>query len=714
MGKFSDNIYAMNESLLDDVEIEEVQDDEQETEQTVEYKFMFNFNSGIDGIGDENTVVKNMFFDVAMSPALEKLKSQEYVAGWLFDKKPKKVATFPNIYLYSLQMQNSKTFEQVYKNTSSFLLSVNFYWKNLTPKVLDFVATQLMCSVMSCGIAKNVRMAFWKSGEDIDVTNVYIVSYDNGMWVFFSGSNGYNTLYTCTSFAGNFIRVAARTGIVKAADDKRTRYVAYCFGKDDCEFVFLFDSEGKLIMTYPVNLSTLYDNMAGDVSYDENGLMYMKFESGENYVRMDGSLLHKDNFLKCSSKFSEGYAVVKRKGDARLNLIDTNGSFLCKEWYKGCTDFMNGFSLVVMNGKHNIVDKTGNPVFNEWFDEIKFTDESSGVMMVRDNDKVNYIRMDGSLVSEEWFGLDCEPMHNGYAKVRSYETCQFNFIKEDGTLVSDEWFWIVCGWPENGMYACCIFETKEWEFRETSTNKVLFGGRKFFVVKDNKQDNCDMKFYTVTIKAPDKNNSYDFLKNLISSDGVKFSDMTGFYNIDYIGNGMVVVQDKPFDKNVLMKWNGGKVSIDRDISICHKFDREIYGGVYADIASVDQEHNVIDTNGNLFFKDWDQRCEKLSYGFALVSDIDKNRKNVVTHKGAKLFGDDGVPACKIDVIVPFELVSVSVLSDRKKLAYNLFDADGNKILDKWSEYCPVKIEDGMLRVGPDSYIDYSGKFISII
>ena len=177
---------------------------------------------------------------------------------------------------------------------------------------------------------------------------------------------------------------------------------------------------------------------------------------------------------------------------------------------------------------------------------------------------------------------------------------------------------------------------------------------------------------------------------------------------------MVVVQDKPFDKNVLMKWNGGKVSIDRDISLCHKFDREIYGGVYADIASVDQEHNVIDTNGNLFFKDWDQRCEKLSYGFALVSDIDKNRKNVVTHKGAKLFGDDGVPACKIDVIVPFELVSVSVLSDRKKLAYNLFDADGNKILDKWSEYCPVKIEDGMLRVGPDSYIDYSGKFISII
>ena len=53
-----------------------------------------------------------------------------------------------------------------------------------------------------------------------------------------------------------------------------------------------------------------------------------------------------------------------------MNLIDTNGKLLSKQWFDDIYGFKNGFAQVKLNNKWNLIDTNGKLLSKQWFDNF--------------------------------------------------------------------------------------------------------------------------------------------------------------------------------------------------------------------------------------------------------------------------------------------------------------------------------------------------------
>jgi len=151
-----------------------------------------------------------------------------------------------------------------------------------------------------------------------------------------------------------------------------------------------------------------------------------------NVVR-DGKLIS-NKWFDVAGDFHSGYARVKLND--KWNFIDTNGNFLCDQWFDGAVDsFHDGFARVDLKDQMNYIDPNGNFLCDQWFDSLgRFHD---GYAQVKLNDKWNYIDTNGNLLSDQWFDMAGD-FHNGYAQVKLNDI--WNYIDPNGNLLYDQWF----------------------------------------------------------------------------------------------------------------------------------------------------------------------------------------------------------------------------------------------------------------------------------
>lgn len=84
-------------------------------------------------------------------------------------------------------------------------------------------------------------------------------------------------------------------------------------------------------------------------------------------------------------------------------MIRTDGKLLSKQWFDEIENFdRNGFCIVVLNNKWNLIDANGNFISKQWFDYVYKFDEN-GIAIVALNEKWNFIDTNGKLVSKQWF-----------------------------------------------------------------------------------------------------------------------------------------------------------------------------------------------------------------------------------------------------------------------------------------------------------------------
>lgn len=709
----------LNESLLGEVNADEVVDDETvEAVQTVTYRFMFNFESV-----KKSQQVKNVFFNSAMGPALERMKSRGILVSWSFNKKLGKLGDFPNIDAYSNCLYGVDA-DEAFKSPFTLSVDVRIDASAENADTVILIAAYMMQAVLMCGLftGNDIRMAFW----NVDIKFVYSACYSSsGKWLF---SYGYGSVtVSCEKLAGCFVRIARRLGLMEPVDEAGTRYVAYSYGESNTDqFMFVIDSDGKCLANYEVEL---VDGDAENGKYLENALMHVKFSSGrENYLKMDGMKLSPDDFFDCSETFSEGYASVTRLNHAansESNLIDKDGNLLLKDWYENVKNFSDGLAIITKrmpdsNDKNNknFIDRSGKPVLLEWYKDIDFEDDvNTGRRTVarvihRSADglcKYNYVNRKGKQLLGRWITGDCGVMMNGFAKVCEFENNRFryNFMREDGSFVSEKWFAAVCGWPECGLFAF-VNPGGGWQFRETDSGKVLFGGAVFRKVNHNAMDD-GFKYYDVEVEDVDSGKRYN---NLISADGVMCCDKTDSYDVSYVGNGFATVQKEFIGETVLWKWGTGPVKLDRKISGASMWgDSE-----YMLVASKDYKHNIVGKDGKQVSDEWFDGIGYCKDGFAVcwTGKGESKVANVVVCKtGKTLFGPEGLCVNKIYVAVPDMLVVVESWFSNT-LKYNIFDCDGNRLLDKWTEFRIMPLDNGLMRVGPASYVDNSGKVATLI
>lgn len=729
MEKLPYSIY-LNESLLDDIGSDEVLDvDENESASNVCFRFTFNFNT----YSFTTQRIKNMFFEL-MESGLQRMRGRGFVKSWKFYKKIESLSRFAILKTYSKCFMENKDKKM---ESSTFAMDIWLDDSDVRGDSFGTVCASLIHALVLggiCSLSAGVRLVVDKlvddsavmqccvirrpvrildSDDDVDI-DFQKVEKDMFMhkWLFYAGDySGNLDRDVCELFAGKFVRTAGIIGLMKAVDDEGSRYMALTFDEyDDSREAMLFTSEGDVLGRYPCSVrQALWDR------FFDNGLMRVSFFSESyNFIRKDGSLLLDKNCIKCGLCFNDGYVCVNIRKNV-WSFFDKDGNVLGGKQFPYASDFKNGYAVVGgKDSKRNIIDNKGVLMWNTWYETVEIGD--NGIMHVYKYDGSsnnlglvsNYADADGNLLLDEWVSKSSGSMVNGFAKLSDNHGL-YNFMRADGSLVSKEWFKDVCGYPQNGVFA---FEKRQsngcdmWQFMNVDTNKVLFDGEMFDDVdcavysKD-----FNKNFYIVSL-ITDGTDGILRMYNLVSVDGKKCVDDYKF-SVKYIGYDCVCYSNTQYAKRTVAKW-GGDVIVD-NLSDCEHFT-----GGYAKVTMTDEHGdkkiNYIRPDGSLVSDSWFGCSGKMRGGFVVV-----NENNVLTCNGVLLFGKEGKKLNRIYTVVPDKLVVVEIFDDdNKSMLYNMFDADGRQLLSEWTRFRPVADRDGVIRMGPAAFVDYSGKYISFV
>lgn len=112
--------------------------------------------------------------------------------------------------------------------------------------------------------------------------------------------------------------------------------------------------------------------------------------------------------------FNEGFAVVALND--KWNLIDQEGRFLSSQWFDYISYFSEGFARVALNDKWNFINQEGRLLSNQWFDNVYPFAE--GFAEVKLNGKWNYINQKGKILSNQWFDYVTSFESIGFAEAR--------------------------------------------------------------------------------------------------------------------------------------------------------------------------------------------------------------------------------------------------------------------------------------------------------
>ena len=653
--------YVINESLLDDVETDEVEDSTQDG-------VVYIFKAGI-GSQCPSDFVKNIFIKM-----LESFVSNNEIRE------------------YSLNINEHNSWYE-------FCIYVTFFENDIVVfnTVLAYIIAVYERYKKACNVNSMTVLSF-KDGEERNKSRIHFCK-SNGTVAFIG------KLYEeCSDMPyvfenmHSFVPVAVKLGVLKPFDENHSRFGVY---DSVVSMMFVFDQTGKSIFSNTVYMS----ESDKELRYDETGHMRMNVsEDDVKLVDMDGK-----ECVKCSKKlkyigqFNEGIAVVALgNGSNAKNYIDIDGNLLSKDWFEDVSDFKNGYGLATINNyvrQYDMVllNSTGKNICKEKYDYIEICDDIDYVLVGKNDVGYNFIDKHGNYIWDgEWF--ECVTMQsNGYAVVLKNNKETFIHVDENGiSFLDNKWHDEVCGFPYDGSYA--YLDENEWNILDIASGKPMY---------DEGFDTCE---------TLDSEKMY-----MVKRTSEKFGDN---YNCAF-SNGKLVCDKWFFSINIIQDFimcyegPGRKVTVyNKDGKLLVDDDRYAYSEIMGDYVIVKKEfynkdlYNVVDRNGKLLSKnDWFTIISREHGHFLRVVDSN-NKRNVLSSTGKLL-----LPRNFDNYIENVQDIDSGeyciVVSDSYK--YALIDKNGNWSFGGFIDDTITETSvPGILRVGLKGFADYKGNSVSFI
>ena len=606
-------IYMLNESLLDDVEVDEVEDSLDELSQVVKnYKVVVDF---LDYSSPEIVIKQYTFFESVMNRFKNKTG-----------------------YIGSMDMNLKYSNGQCKK----FLIEVgvtedNLYDFNRFVIKLLIIMKSIICRMNVLGIGMRLAIS---SLEPEHKSGTLQFENNDGM-LLISDESFYEREFDEYDFDANMhllCKFAISGKLIRPLDSDGKRYAIHYKTK---KCVLLFDECARRV-NEKVYLVDAMD--FSELKYDENHLMKIKMSMEGyycyNFIKFDGEPLLNFNPIFCGD-FNEGFASVQFQEDGLWNYVDTSGNILCKgKRFHTVCGFVDGYAKVKL-----------------------FSKEGS----------VNFLRSDGSLVwnNDEPF-LSTENFQYGYCIVRNFKNKE-NFLDFSGKLLLDDWQYGVCGFPDAGFYA--YKKNTSWNFRRIGSSKDMFD-KDFsycssFVSNDKKQrgyyvhmydkanillDNGKFLFPDEWVDMIKYNNGFIICVNkidgktmhkLVRFDGTVIIDYNEFLE-NYLAyeNGYLRIQIKDSDgenfENCIDET--GKLISEKWFTVMSSLLE--HGFFYVGDASKKSEGksstNIMNDEGTLLFPDWSVIIRKYVFmkdkSYVIIQN-DEFRYNVFSFDGKKVFDD---------------------------------------------------------------------------
>ena len=629
----------MNESLLNDVETDEVEDVDVDIEDDIV----------LDKLDDEAECNVWLIFKYTYSDTgkyvFKYRNIGEYLNGCSFVKKfrtPKYDWTEPNVYIrfYSENMSLDDLFRLIL--FMCFNLREAITIKNEFERINFFINIEKDC----LSIDDNEFEAFIKSYfPDLDTKDI----------------------------VKSFIRLCIRKRLIRRNDDFAIRgyhvnlgYKRYNIVDEDgnfllkrdyveikkvegCDLVRIFDCSNKYnFMDKNGNfVFSDYDRFDGYGFEMHDGYIKVAFSASWssdsywfNYVDETGKFLTKDHFKDCSN-FNEGLAFVKTgnesyfidtsgnmvfdklfdecrqfnegfasvKNGKKWNFIDKQGRYLSDDFFDECKDFVDGLAVVKKGSKKNLINKKGKILLDKWVGNIDKFEE--GIAVVENRNKFNYIDKKGAFLLSKWF-VNCCSFSNGYGAIKNDDGL-WNFIDKNGKPISSKWYDNVFSF-RNG-YARIYDKMKDkWNYIDTS-GKIISPDLWFDVV------NAFYPFGVAEVKDS-KTQLYNFIDitgELLSKEWFKFvgnfkegfaqvKNTEGHWNyIDMKGN--ILYQGEWFNETLDFVNGFAKVKSCAGYNYLNTNGKLLLGGSWQEYGNmfdmedgmfVSKEGYCVDFDGNLY------------------------------------------------------------------------------------------------------------------
>ena len=601
----------MNESLLDDVEIDEVEDENNSDEDVKIVKICFkvifykceNILSNISRVLDKICKFK---FAIWSNITYNFFRTCNNVVNVCFEFKKGDafievvISVLMNIIglcrmnKIKMEIQNREGFFALsslfkYDEKGIFVVYLNNFVKLLNKYFNNkYSENEILKYVSVCAIKNNIlkgRNGYYSVLEsDTNDHYYYIVVDSNGNVVIPRTEASLLDCYYIRYVYGNLIVVAdgKHDDIYNVFDIKKKTFlfesnIVYCRVCEDASAIVYKKFEETTYSIYSIDKCKNLIEGILEFTYSD-GLFGIKEDRDSkncwNFMNSSGQMISDRWFSLCRS-FSEGCAVVELDDGKRTyeTYVDNSGKFIMKKRFKKCGDFHDGLAFVIEeNGylyDYRLINKKGEFV----------TD----------------------LIYEEYLNFD-----EGFARVKLDGANGYTFIDKTGLPITDKTF------EETSFFAdgfAAVLDSDGWTYIDTNGN---------FINDERYEDFSDFydgRAVVETYSEVKIGNKYKkiFVKKVIDKEGkviVSSSDIG--YTIERVfGKFLLVSSLKSFGKflktSSLKDYDSSPDALNtkynyyivgKGLLLDEWIPQEIYERYYEYVSnSIDSYHVVLDANG---------------------------------------------------------------------------------------------------------------------
>ena len=673
-------LYALNESLLDEVKPDEVRDDAGESVNNVQFELRF------DSIWNEH-------------------RTYEYMTS-MFRSYMDALVDSRDIDEYSFSYHSEKSFR--------FRIEVHF--SEMKQDVFDKIVTNALSVMVKCHkntlVKGDAVLRVYPEGDVESKVFFSLVNsalhYELERTVDMYGLETYKKIFDIEGEVSDVLRdivkLFIRYGIIVPMDETKSRYHIYLISE---HLLCVFDKDSNFVFDKFV-YSTERSSMS--CKYNRFGYMVLakKFNEEYNLIDLDGNdVLEED--LKDILSFERGFGIVLKKNDSKRYIIDEKGNFITDEGFVSVNDFnKDGYAIVRIDDSdncNNLIDANGTLLFKNNFFELS-DDQNYEYAKVKDNRFFYYIDRKGKELGKEYNLKKCYKFIDGFAKVEKADTKQ-NFLKTDGTLVSEHWHWGVRGYPQCGLYACLDDYQEGYNFIEISSGKKLFDeGFYNCSLPSEYEYTYDMHMCMVSRFNRENGTFY----NYVTSEGkLLFEEWSNVTHPVAWSEDVFCIKKKLDDGKIVSKLVRKDGTIIKDYMLW-EYDNYIKDYKLA-YVKINDEYGIIMDNGERLCSDlWFDSIGFPHEGFFGVKYAKSGYQNIYTVDGKALFKPMTFKYRYYRVLEPNKLVIV--VNDMMKS--NVFDCDGNKMFDEWLDEPIEKYGPGLMKIGNFAVIDYEHNYVSFI
>jgi len=486
--------------------------------------------------------------------------------------------------------------------------------------------------------------------------------------------------------------------------------------------LFLIDDNGNCIKSISMERSVFMKNRY-KFFFGSNGLMVLCLAGGcYNVMDESGEFKLTQNYSNISD-YHDGVAIVFRNVSPHFNFIDSECKFKSTDWYEYIDEFNDGISMARLKDGQRYIDVNNNDICGNYRIDGMTDDKKYIHVCTRSTNLHNYIVVDG-VGSKDENGVFCNPLawngkwfsgtsdyYDGYAAVKK-DVDEWNILSlEEGRLILKKDYKKVGRYFRNSDICSVMLAEHEWNFIDIKTGKLLFDecfpscmtlygyGRNY---KVGKKFNGETLFNFVNVRGE---LVFDTWKVSISPNGkdclvVTEKDNGHYISKHYTVEGKFITDGRDIDA---YGWNIGEFT-DDGFSTVTKYEKEGSKPLSKPF------YNIIDTDGNYMSDEWFRDILKFDNGYWTVK-IKNSNYNILSARTRQLVlpkNSKSVP--EYTVVEPNECIVVK----NREQKFNAYNSEGKPVLSDYVDEIISFVSPGVLKVGMSGFVDYDGNAVSVL